>query len=277
MCLLIAKPEGVDLPTEEQLHHAWENNPDGFGLAFLNSRGMVHIIKGGMLPSSVNEIMGRVPNVKNKAMLLHFRFATEGDISPGNCHPFPVSTDDKALTNCNKVCDVAVAHNGIIYDDMGYNYYSGQVTYKTGLSDTQRFVKNHLAMMPQNIMFSPSVMRLIEAYTKSKFAFLNRDGIRLIGQFTEVDGLWFSNDSYLPSKVKPFAKTYKVKQGKLDAPAFDDDDDYADYLTDDYADYLTVGSDYCDVCYSLIHNRQLIHVYEYQLCRDCFRELGDIK
>ena len=48
----------------------------------------------------------------DKACVFHFRFATHGSTSPGNCHPFPVGGN---LKRQKTRTDVAIAHNGIVH------------------------------------------------------------------------------------------------------------------------------------------------------------------
>jgi len=115
MCILIIKPKGVDVPTQSEINTAFENNNDGFGMAYSSSGDdKVTIKKGALTIEKVYEMLDSVSRPKSKNMVLHFRIATEGAICPGNCHPFPLTNSNKFLQATNIECDVAVGHNGIL-------------------------------------------------------------------------------------------------------------------------------------------------------------------
>jgi len=228
ICIIIAKPEGVAMPSDKVIETCWNNNYDGFGLAYLE-KGMVYIIKGALDYKSALEIISQVPNPEEKHVVMHFRTATSGLISRGNCHPMPITDKVELLVAQRVKTKIAIAHNGVIFDfhrsSYGVNYGSDAYWdnlekfggyYGTSwrnkkttdklkfdpaldLSDTQQFVKEILAGMGKS-MFQPKVMTLIQRYTESKFAFISKRGITLLGKFFVDKDIYYSNEEY---KAKP--------------------------------------------------------------------------
>jgi hypothetical protein len=111
MCIIMSKPAGVRFPSIATLRNCWEHNPHGAGYAVADGED-VYIRKGFM---TWDEFIGGInfDALIDRACVFHFRFATHGSTSPGNCHPFPVEGNLKR----QKVrTDVAIAHNGIVRD-----------------------------------------------------------------------------------------------------------------------------------------------------------------
>ncbi len=204
MCLIIIKPKGKKLPRESVLRTAWQNNSDGFGLAYNTNEGQVKIVKGAMKLKQSLQLLKSVPDITNKSVILHFRFATEGRIEPGNCHPFPISKFVNDLKATSLVCGAALAHNGIIPNgephkwviNVGGNYTQlPRDSRQEKLSDTQKFIIERLSKMGDNL-FNEGVLELIGDYTSSKFAILDGKSVHLIGDFVDDNGCFYSNTSY---------------------------------------------------------------------------------
>lgn len=201
MCLIVAKPSGVPMPNKKNLKAWFKTHPDGFGLAYLHE-GRVHIVKGAMTSRAMCRLINKVrielkgTSLDDLDLLLHFRQATNGQIEPKNCHPFPITSKENALSSLEVETDIAVAHNGIIWDYS--TYYKEEWTYpETDKTDTQEFIEDYLVGLGSNI-WNPAVQKLIEAYTESKFALLSSKGITYIGQFITDGGLLYSNGGYKP-------------------------------------------------------------------------------
>lgn len=127
------------------------------------------------------------------ACVFHFRFATHGSTSPGNCHPFPVEGNLKR----QKVrTDVAVAHNGIIRDIL---------IAKKDYSDTMSYIERHISPYWKQCrahgryMYSAAEnQNVLIRETESKWAFLYPNGkIFNIGTGIMQGGLWYSNVGFL--------------------------------------------------------------------------------
>jgi len=79
------------------------------------------------------------------ACVFHFRFATHGSTSPGNCHPFPVEGN---LKRQRVRTDVAVALNGIIRDIP---------IAKKDYSDTMSYIERHILSLLEAVQRAWSV------------------------------------------------------------------------------------------------------------------------
>lgn len=189
MCIIVAKPAGVDLPTEEILDNCYTSNRDGIGFAF-NKPGGTPIISKGFANVKKLLKMFHVFNIsKEDNVLLHFRTATHGKKDQGNCHPFPLTMDLKEMRELHLSCDVAVTHNGVF----------GSMKVSDTYSDTMKFIGTILAS-PEIIanLDSKPVCELIRGYCghSSKLAFLRPQGINRIGDFEESEGIFYSNAQY---------------------------------------------------------------------------------
>uniref|UniRef100_A0A6M3LYR8 Putative glutamine amidotransferase n=1 Tax=viral metagenome TaxID=1070528 RepID=A0A6M3LYR8_9ZZZZ len=213
MCLIVAKPRGVKMPGKKNLNSWFASHDDGFGLAYLQD-DRVHIVKGAMDIKTMRRLIKRVNRNLNGTSLddldviFHFRQATDGTISPKNCHPFPITNDLTAQSALETETDIALAHNGIIFDYS--TYYKRAWTHpNSDKTDTQEFIEDYLVGLGQSI-WNPSVQALIEAYTDSKFALLASNGITYIGKFIEDNGFFFSNGGYKTPKPAPITRVSPV-------------------------------------------------------------------
>ena len=194
MCVIVAKKMGIELPSKTTLESCFDVNPDGAGLMYVNENKKVIIEKGFMtFEAFYQKLMelNKKYNLKKKALVMHFRITTQGGTSPGNCHPFPVTDDEKKLKATYLECnDVAFAHNGII------SLYS--MRDDKGLSDTMLLSKELLyPLFVYNKKFYKQKhnQELIEEIIGTdKIAFLdNKENITLIGEFKEDEGVLYSN------------------------------------------------------------------------------------
>lgn len=206
MCIIVSKEKGVKLPNRDVLETCWNNNSDGAGISYVKD-GSVYIKKGFMTFTAFSDALDRICaeiDVESTPMVLHFRITTHGGTKPENCHPFPISENAGLLRKIECRSDVAVAHNGIIYG-MG----------DKNLSDTMEYIVTQMSyfhMSDRRFYDNKHLMKAIEnAIGASKMAFLAKDGnIRYIGNFVTVDGVKYSNDSYMPrlSISKSYINTY---------------------------------------------------------------------
>lgn len=264
MCLIIVKPRGKALPDRKVLELAWKNNSDGFGIAYHHEgKPTVVILKGAMEQHEVFDLIAQVPDPIKANMVMHFRFATEGDISAGNCHPFPIAKQVEALTALRIECPVALAHNGIIPSDIGDYVYGNRVAALTGkapgnkpvLSDTQQFIQEYLVGLGKAVL-NTHVGKLIEAYTGSKFALLTPTRTILIGKFIHDKGLYYSNTSYKTQYYYLPATSVCSKE----------------WL---FGDVRSKMSD-CDICGTKYTVVRYSEEGEAWVCQDCLRFFPDI-
>ncbi len=228
MCLIVAKPHGVRMPSNNNLARWFKSHPDGFGLAYLDE-GKVRIIKGAMDIKGVKRIVKTMrkglgkTSPKDIDVIFHFRQATNGVISMSNCHPFPVSSDQAELASLDTNCEIAIAHNGIIWG-VGDKYnYNNPIGFKT---DTQEFIEDYITQL-RDALWNKAVQGLIEAATSSKFVLLSNRGLTYIGKFVEDGGLFYSNQGYKLYYGKPITFTPSVNHNaKKYQPPYEEAADY---------------------------------------------------
>ena len=194
MCVIVAKKMGVELPSKKILENCFDVNPDGAGLMYVNENKKIVIEKGFMTFEAFYKKLTELDkkyDLKKKALVMHFRITTQGGTSPENCHPFPITDDEKKLKATYLECnDVAFAHNGII------SLYS--MRDDKGMSDTMLLSKELLyPLFNYNKKFYKQEhnQELIEEIIGTdKIAFLdNKENITLIGDFKKDGELYFSN------------------------------------------------------------------------------------
>lgn len=162
MCVLIYKPKGVKMPSRKVLEACHEANPDGCG--FVTPKDYYRTLDFGRL-------MYRLSKVDTDPCILHFRFATHGSVKRANCHPF-------------KNNDVYFAHNGVLpiqseHDktdsEIMFDKYIYPLIAKYGLRSSQviNFINQHIGA--------------------SKFALMQGREVVTFGDFTKIDGVYFSN------------------------------------------------------------------------------------
>ena len=195
MCIIAIKSKGVDMPTEDTLRTMWVNNPHGAGIMYAGDDGKVYIDKGYMdWTSFIGRVrsLGDPETVKDMAVVLHFRIATHGGITPNCTHPFPVSARTGALKKLRQACRVGVAHNGII-----------PIIPSDWISDTMEFIASELAPLAErrpDWYTDEVIMDKVAKRIRSKLAVLDGSGyIAHCGDFIrEADGMLYSNTSYKP-------------------------------------------------------------------------------
>lgn len=268
MCLIVAKPAGVKVPSNKKFRTWLQKYPDGAGMMFDNGNGRVHIIKGVFEVDDFFHLQAKLArqikplHAQDVNIVYHFRQATEGQISPSNCHPFPITKDKTQLVKTELTTDRAIVHNGIIWDyDTGTQ---GTCNLTTNKTDTQKFIEDCLVDMGELIR-NESVKHLIARYTASRFAALDKDGIIYIGKFIEDDGLLYSNGGYKEPEVT--VKSYQdYELPSKGMTAYKDLDDWI--AEDDYSKY---DIERCDVCdeYVPLDGIKLLHGS--YVCNECMQ------
>ena len=80
MCVILIKRPGVSMPPWNVLERCFRANPDGAGLAY-SANGVVTYHKGLMTLDAVSDALDALPDVTEKTLILHFRWATHGGYS----------------------------------------------------------------------------------------------------------------------------------------------------------------------------------------------------
>lgn len=195
MCIIVSKPKGIAMPDKETLRTCFTNNPDGAGLMFV-SKGKVNIIKGLMDFKEFYDYvtkLDKIHNFKDKALVMHFRISTGGNVDAGNCHPYPISCNEKDLRKTYISTDLGMAHNGVI------SMYSRK---HQVLNDTQMFIKECVSVLKDaksDFYTDYRCMSLLEDIAGSKLCFLDKnEELFYVGKFVEDNGIMYSNTTYMP-------------------------------------------------------------------------------
>ncbi len=188
MCIIIVKPRGIAFPTETILDYCFRRNPHGAGIMLAAENKL--IIRKGLM--SEDEGFRTFCKLKNRypfsPFVFHFRWATDGGINPGLCHPFPIDNRKRVLlARQPSNVKIAVAHNGVIPKWSGLG---------EDVSDTFLYVKNDLFPALKNdpkLLLDAENRRRIAEETGSRLAFMNYRGqICTIGGFYQYNGIYYS-------------------------------------------------------------------------------------
>lgn len=172
MCIIIYKPSGVKMPSERLLDMCQRLNPHGSG--FVSSTGLYY--KG----LNYQLFKNRLSEVTAKdELIIHFRLATHGSVKRGNCHPF-------------KSMDVYFAHNGILSILPVNDKTDSETAFRTVI----------MPKIKANGLHSEDTEMVINNIRgASKFAIMQNGIVNLYGDFTQINGLYFSNTRFLTSKI----------------------------------------------------------------------------
>lgn len=236
MCICIHKPAGVTIP-DKYLAEGFLSNPDGAGFAVCDKRLGFIVRKGFFTIKDFN----RAFNPFRKApALVHFRIATSGGVNPEMCHPFLLCGGKYALI-----------HNGIL-----------GIKPHVGKSDTATFADSVLTPLLESGIphDSPALRFLVEQAIGRYNKILIMDSSGKVAYFNEFsghenEGIWYSNESYLPSA--------RV-QTKLQIPKWQEDDwkkwagrdkgallntfRRCEYCGEDMEEWAPADALYCDDC-----------------------------
>ena len=206
MCIIAIKKKGVDLPNDQTIKTMFENNSHGAGFMYTYKKA-VHIEKGFMtVDDFINRLheLDKTLDLKNLALVLHFRITTHGGTSQANTHPFTISDKADKLKELELITDLGVAHNGVI--DIQRPDHS--------ISDTMRYIQvvlNPLKRLDNQFYLKNDIVELLEATAKSKLTFLDCDGnIKYIGDFNtdKTTGMIYSNYSWDKPKTSKYSYKY---------------------------------------------------------------------
>jgi hypothetical protein len=175
----------------ETIENMWQSNSDGAGFMY-PYKGQIFIEKGFMTLKNLKKALENLENRVNLyeiPLVLHFRITTSGGTKADNCHPFPVVETMGMLKKHHMVCDMGLAHNGII-----------DIKHPADVSDTMAFVVNELAPIKKakgDFHKNPHMRLMLENRTGSKLAIMDKSGhVELVGKFDEDGGCYYSNTTY---------------------------------------------------------------------------------
>lgn len=204
MCIIVAKPANIAMPSVEILANCFDRNPDGAGFMF-NHKGKVYGFKGLM---TFEEFMDKLDyaekkygSFKEKGAVFHFRIGTHGTNIPANTHPFPITSKYKEMRQTAWVAQQGIAHNGVLYN---FSYHAD--VKNEDVSDTMVFTKYCVAPLAQYTdLATDSKIRDILNYISgtSRLAFMDGSGtIATCGTFERDGGILYSNDGYKTRRPK---------------------------------------------------------------------------
>lgn len=209
MCIIVAKERWADLPSMETLKTCWENNEDGAGIGWYDHQTkMARWEKGFMTFEAFQEFLEGLTetlDVRNTAMILHFRITSKGTTCPEQCHPFPVGAKPSYdfVKQLNGEAEMIFAHNGTM----------SSFTTKDGYSDTQTFGVDYLPyFFNSNRTFTKdkNILKIIDNIIGfSRLSFLIDNEITLVGNWYDDDaGVSYSNTGYIKNRWESYSYNY---------------------------------------------------------------------
>lgn len=197
MCIIAYKPAGKPMFPVEQLRNMFRKNPHGAGIAYIRD-GKVFMAKGFMEEKSFISAVEAIKDPLNTDIVVHCRIATSGGTTRLNCHPYPLW---KQNTSLGGTYEAVMFHNGIL-DSYGYK---GE---KEGENDTQAFIRKCLKKLPHSFLKNEAILEMIhKTIGTNRLVFVSKYGVKMVGNFIEDNGYYYSNASYKPvekpKEVKP--------------------------------------------------------------------------
>ena len=167
MCCIIYKPKGVQMPSLDTLSKIKKLNHNGYGFVSTN-----HFHKG----LDYRTFLRHLSEVSdNEDCIIHFRLATHGSVCRANCHPFVKN-------------DIYFAHNGVL------NVYP-----VSDMTDSETAFKARIYPAISEYGYgSQEVFCLINSFIgSSKFAMMYKGKVELYGDYTKLNGIYYSNLRWL--------------------------------------------------------------------------------
>lgn len=205
MCIIVAKPAGIKMPTNEILSNCFTNNPDGAGI-MLSAKGKVWGFKGLMtfdaLTARLKKLQKTFGDLDKLPVVLHFRIGTHGANIAANTHPFPVAASYKVMRRLEWTGDLGMAHNGIIQALSSHPDIKAQ-----NVSDTMAFIRHVVTPISKvcALMKNDRVLDAMQLTSGSRLAFLDAKGtLKVLGDFVVSEGVFYSNTTYEAPRYKPY-------------------------------------------------------------------------
>jgi predicted glutamine amidotransferase len=310
MCVIAVKYKNVELPKEEHLRACEYRNKDGIGVALLRADATEIMIKKDFVDIEVFIKWFYETVKKEDICIIHYRFATHGLKDVGNRHPFPVTQNKELLRKPELVCQMAVAHNGVLDYEHHPKY-----------SDTQKFVLDILADETiKNNLANPKIRKLINNFVASdRLVVLQADGTMYFwGEWVKEGEIYYSNSSYKDTKIEylgfasgfnKFADNKETKsfmdicdgcgkQKSVKVAEFNEQDDSGDFLylckscrkqmkkgklmlpgasetqiTRNLEVNTILEDIQCENCYDWVPKKDICGYFGHKICPDCLNDL----
>jgi hypothetical protein len=184
MCLIIYRDTKQKL-SEAFLADVYQSNPHGWGMMWRDkSENNVVKVKTGMEYEDFLANYRPLEKDRNQRVVIHFRWATHGEKTVDNCHPFKV------------IDDVYLMHNGVIDIEIPKKD-------EDKLSDTRVFVRDVLRPIlkqvqdPTEFVRTSAFKHVIDSYCQqhnSRLALMDSQGPVFYGSwFKTTTNIWVSN------------------------------------------------------------------------------------
>lgn len=185
MCIICIKQAGVKAPTETIIRTMANNNPDGFGMMWVedNILKYFHTFNVEDIINQSSKLDYKVPAV------YHFRIATHGSVKKENCHPF-----------IDKQNAIGFAHNGML----------SAVANENDKTDSETAFRRLLIPVIECYGINSEELELAVncIIGTSKFVFLDYKGnLRYFGQFIKHKKLLYSNEYFRTKRERKITTT----------------------------------------------------------------------
>ncbi len=195
MCLIIQREPNFEIPFDK-FKAAINVNPDGYGLSFPED-GKLVTVRTPEKPDPEKLYRFVNEDLKDRDLMLHFRFTTAGATNLRNAHPFPI------LEKNTDGVDLRMAHNGTL------GVWKNKADEDE--SDTRAFVKGFVrplfkrlakGLSPEELLNDDFTKSLLEDQltAASVLTFLDSEGNSLIcnptGNGGKKEGGWYYSNTY---------------------------------------------------------------------------------
>ena len=180
MCVILACPDNVR-PNAQTLRNCERANPHGAGVAWRED-GEVWWMKG----LDADELADLIERIEGE-IVMHFRWASVGEVTPKLCHPFPVTPC--ATTRLTGRARAVLFHNGT------WTGWRDALARMPRHRITDKLVSDSRVAASLVDHLGPQVLNRLPG----KYALFDRDGTELFGDWREWGGMKVSNLAFLPA------------------------------------------------------------------------------
>ena len=147
--------------------------------------------------------------MRNNDVVIHFRIATSGGVTPQKTHPFEITSSYKKMEALQGTCKNVFFHNGVMSDFASTKY-----------SDTQNYCAMILSTI-KDLERQPVLIDYLARKENSKFAIMTKNNVILGNDFLTDGNMIVSNKNYTYyyntsynnfEKTKYNSNTYDKKQ-----------------------------------------------------------------
>jgi hypothetical protein len=205
MCVIVYKPEGVDIVEKDILQKCFERNGDGAGFAYrvMNNETnelIWQVYKGLMTFDKFWKHFGNIDFKKEHEYICHFRIKTHGNKDAGNTHPFPT------LFNYNKMRKTNYCASEIVF-------HNGSCGFSDGIaSDTMHFIKYYISPL-KKYKDDKKITILLEKLlsdTGDKWLIADNEHVSMYGKWMKEKNVYYSNLSWKTPFTTIYTSPYNV-------------------------------------------------------------------